>query len=104
MAEKNLVAKATKAASYNIVLQLTLRVLTFVLNAYILRHITERPAGKAVFCCYAGFFYLLLHAAIGALCLFVFLVAIYVEEKELIAFLKTCWHDGSFGKKSEKVQ
>lgn len=45
MTGKNLMAKATKAASYNIALQLTLRVLTFVLNAYILRHITKDLLG-----------------------------------------------------------
>ncbi|XP_037284505.2 man(5)GlcNAc(2)-PP-dolichol translocation protein RFT1 [Rhipicephalus microplus] len=77
----------------------SVRVLVTAVFSYLVTTISE-----AVFCCYAGFFYLLLHAAIGALCLLVFLAAIYVEEKELIAFLKTCWRDGSFGKKSEKVQ
>lgn len=58
---------------------------------------------EAVFCCNARFIYLTLHAAVGAMCLLVFLAVIYVKEKELIVFLKTCWHDGSIGKKPEKM-
>lgn len=75
------------------------RVLGTAMFSYLVTTISE-----AMFCCYAGFIYLLLHAAVGALCLFLSLAVIYIEEKELIAFLKTCWHDRSFGKKSEKVQ
>lgn len=45
MASKNLVAQVTRAASYNILLQVSLRIVTFVLNAYILRHITRDSLG-----------------------------------------------------------
>ncbi|CAN7988839.1 unnamed protein product [Ixodes hexagonus] len=44
-AKENLVRQATKAASYNILLQVSLRVVTFVLNAFILRHVSKDVLG-----------------------------------------------------------
>uniref|UniRef100_A0A131Y1G9 Protein RFT1 homolog n=1 Tax=Ixodes ricinus TaxID=34613 RepID=A0A131Y1G9_IXORI len=44
-AKKNLVQQATKAASYNILLQVSLRVVTFVLNAFILRRVSKDVLG-----------------------------------------------------------
>uniref|UniRef100_A0A1E1XA61 Protein RFT1 homolog n=1 Tax=Amblyomma aureolatum TaxID=187763 RepID=A0A1E1XA61_9ACAR len=59
---------------------------------------------EAAFCCQAGFAYLFFHTAVGAMCLGIFLAVIYMQEKELMAFLKACWHDKSLGKQHEKVQ
>lgn len=59
---------------------------------------------EAAFCCQAGFAYLLSHIAVGAMCLGMFLAVIYMQEKELVTFLKTCWLDKSLGKQCEKVQ
>ncbi|XP_064464432.1 protein RFT1 homolog [Ornithodoros turicata] len=45
MSAKNLATTAAKSASYNIILQVATRILTFVLNAYILRHISKHVLG-----------------------------------------------------------
>lgn len=44
-AKQGLVGQATKAASYNIILQVSLRIVTFVLNAFILRHVSQDALG-----------------------------------------------------------
>ncbi|CAH1782953.1 unnamed protein product [Owenia fusiformis] len=45
MADTGVLASAAKAASYNMVLQLIFRVLTFVLNAFVLRYISKDLLG-----------------------------------------------------------
>lgn len=59
---------------------------------------------ETAFCCQEGLARLVLHTAIGALCLLVLLATTYAKEKELVAFLKMCWHDRSLGKQNEKAQ
>lgn len=45
MAEEGRVAEAMKATSLNIVLHISMRICTFVLNAFILRHVTKAAFG-----------------------------------------------------------